>query len=189
MKPPTNVKEPFTLRHSKHLAVLIILALSLAVSVKACYIATHETTVLPQGYPTREVVDTKQFDRLRLNDSLTLVVASAYYAAFPNEMGLCIFGDYNDGGTITVTALSADSVHTEEGQVQIFCEITDEGPPIIGNVHSHPGASNPAYPCTPSQQDYFSLLTSGRGVMVIYCGNGSGVTVFRDGRWWNFAWR
>ncbi len=155
----------------------------------ACYIATHESTLLPGGYPTREVVDTRQFDRLRLSDSLALVVASAYYRAFPNELGFCIYGDYSDGGTITVTALHADSVHTDAGQVHIFCEVKDEGPPIIGNIHSHPGATNPAYPCTPSPQDYFSLFSSNRGVMVIYCGNGSGVTVFRDGRQWNFAWR
>ena len=155
----------------------------------SCYIATNEVGVLPQGYPTREVVDTRKFDRLFLSDSLALVVASAYYAAFPNELGFCIYGDYSIDGTITVAALRADSIHTDEGRVRIFCEVTDEGPAIIGNVHSHPRASNPAYPCTPSPQDYFALLSSDRGVMVIYCGNGSGVTVFRDGRQWNFAWR
>ena len=161
----------------------------LGISVKACYISTQES-VLPQGYPTHEVVDTKQFDRLLLDDSLALVVVNAYYAAFPNEMGFCIFGDYSDGGSIIVTGLHADSVHTEEGQVRIFCEIPEAGePPIIGNVHSHPGARDPAFPCVPSQQDYFALLAGDRGVMVVYCGNGSGVTVFRDGRWWNFAWR
>jgi len=161
----------------------------LGISVKACYVATQEGT-LPQGYPTREVVDTKQFERLQLNDSLTLVVASAYYSAFPNELGLCIYGDYNSNGTITVAGLQADSMHAEAGRVEIFCEEEeDDGPAIIGNVHSHPGAQNPVYPCMPSPQDYYSLLASNLGVMVIYCANGSGVTVFRGGRQWNFAWR
>ena len=172
-----------------HIAIFVALIALLGISVKACYTATPETAILPKGYPTREVVDTRKFERLFLSDSLALVVASAYYAAFPNELGFCIYGDYSSNGTITVVALRADSVHTDEGQVRIFCEVTNEGPAIIGNVHSHPRASNPAYPCTPSPQDYFALLSSDRGVMVIYCGNGSGVTVFRDGRQWNFAWR
>lgn len=179
----------FTVHTLGRFALFLALVFVLTISAKACYIATSKTGTLPQGYPTREVVDTKQFERLILSDSLALFVASSYYAAFPNEMGLCIFGDYSSGGTIIVTAIHADSVHTEEGQVHIFCEIKDGGPPIIGNIHSHPGATNPAYPCTPSPQDYFSLLTGDQGVMVIYCGNGSGVTVFRDGRQWNFAWR
>ena len=161
----------------------------LGISTKACYIATHETAVLPENYPTREVVDTKQFDRLLLNDSLTLIVASAYYSAFPKEMGLCIYGEYTDGGSIIVTGLHADSVFTAENEVRIFCTESEGDTPIIGNIHSHPGARNPAFPCTPSQQDYSTLLTGDLGVQVIYCANGSGVTVFRDGRWWVFAWR
>lgn len=191
MKPPANVKEPFMLRHSRHLAVLLVSVLVLAISVKGCYIATHETSgALPKGYPTREVVDTKQFERLLLNDSLTLVVVNAYYAAFPKEMGLCIYGHYSPDKSIIVEGLDADSVYTRESQVRIFCtEAKGEGAPIIGNIHSHPMARNPAYPCVPSQQDYFSLLTGNLGVQVIYCANGSGVTMFRDGRWWNFAWR
>ncbi|KKL24242.1 hypothetical protein LCGC14_2417300 [marine sediment metagenome] len=181
----TTVKRT-TLRNT---AILIALSGGLIYSSFSCYTATHETApVLPEGYPTREVIDTKKFDRLVFGDSLALVVASAYYAAFPNELGLCIYGNYSPSGTIIVVGLHADSAHTEEGQVRIFCE--EEGdPPVIGSIHSHPGAANPAYPCTPSPQDYATLLTSDRGVMVIYCGNGSGVTVFRGGRQWNFAWR
>ncbi len=177
-------------RHTpESISLLLILVVILAVSVKGCYTATHETApVLSEGYPTREVIDTKKFDRLVFGDSLALVVASAYYVAFPNELGLCIYGSYSPGGTIVVVGLRADSAHTEEGQVRIFCEEEDD-PPVIGSIHSHPGAANPAYPCTPSPQDYATLLTSDRGVMVIYCGNGSGVTVFRGGRQWNFAWR
>ena len=171
------------------MVIAALVSVIVVLTSHSCYVATHQPPELPQGYPTREVVDTRKFDRLFLSDSLALVVASAYYAAFPNELGFCIYGDYSSSGTITVEALRADSVHTDEGQVRIFCEVTDEGPAIIGNVHSHPRASNPAYPCTPSPQDYFALLSSDRGVMVIYCGNGSGVTVFRDGRQWNFAWR
>ena len=155
----------------------------------ACYIATHNTLTLPVGYPTREVVDTKKFERLLLNDSLTLIVVSAYYQAFPKEMGLCIYGEYVGDGNIVVKGLRADSVFTQENQVRIFCTEEEGDAPIIGNVHSHPGAWNPAFPCTPSQQDYFALLTGNSGVQVIYCANGSVVTVFRDGRWWNFAWR
>ncbi|KKM99969.1 hypothetical protein LCGC14_1142630 [marine sediment metagenome] len=175
---------------SQRLVVLLALILVLALAAKGCYTATYDSLALPQGYPTREVVDTKQFERLQLNDSLTLVVASAYYSAFPNELGLCIYGDYNSNGTITVAGLQADSMHAEAGRVEIFCEEEeDDGPAIIGNVHSHPGAQNPVYPCMPSPQDYYSLLASNLGVMVIYCANGSGVTVFRGGRQWNFAWR
>ena len=172
--------------------IIILVALSglLVGTSHACYIATHSAPpVLPENYPTREVIDTKKFDRLLLNDSLTLVVAGAYYSAFPKEMGLCIYGEYTNGGSIVVTGLRADSVFTEENQVRIFCTELEEDAPIIGNVHSHPGAGNPAFPCTPSQQDYFALLTGNLGVQVIYCANGSGVTVFRDGRWWVFAWR
>ena len=172
-----------------HLAIFLALIVLLAVSVKACYPGTIETDIPPVGYPTREVVDTRQFDRLHLSDSLALVIASAYYAAFPNELGLCIYGEYSDSKTITIAELRADSVHTDTEQVRIFCEESDTGPPIIGNVHSHPRALNPAYPCMPSLHDYAALLTGDRGVMVIYCGNGSGVTVFRGGRQWNFAWR
>ena len=170
-------------------AVLGALGATLVFSVYACYTATHQTPTLPKGYPTREVIDTKKFDRLVFGDSLALVVASSYYAAFPNELGLCIYGSYSPGGTIIVVGLHADSAHTEEGQVRIFCEEENADPPVIGSIHSHPGAATPAYPCTPSPQDYATLLTSDRGVMVIYCGNGSGVTVFRGGRQWNFAWR
>ena len=143
---------------------------------------------LPEGYPTREVIDTRQFDNVLLNDSLKLVIHSAYFAALPNEMGLCIYGYYYDG-TIFVTGLRADSTISAAGYVNIFCTEEEEDDPVIGDVHSHPLATNPAFPCVASRQDYFSLLIDNHAVSVIYCGNGSGVIIFRDGRWWDFAWR
>lgn len=156
--------------------------------IGSCFLPQQEEDQLSEGFPTREVVDTRPFDHLVASDSLKLVIVDAFFKALPNEMGLCIYG-YFYGDTIVVTALRADSTISAEGFVHIFCTEKEGDDPILGDAHSHPGATNPAYPCFPSQQDYFSLLLDNHAIMVIYCGNGSGVTVFRDGRWWNFAWR
>lgn len=165
--------------------VLIVLSAALLVVSHSCYIATHKVPTLPQGYPTREVVDTRKFKDIAFNDSLGLVIVDAFYQALPNEMGLCIYGSYDDGN-IEITGIKADSTSANPRKVDTFCV---KNGPIIGWVHSHPLFRNPAYPCTPSQQDYLSLLVDNLALMVIYCANGSGVTVFRDGRWWIFAWR
>lgn len=165
--------------------VLIVLGLVLGLSVKACVVATHQAPAFPEGFPTREVVDTRKFKGIAFNDSLGLVIVDAFYQALPNEMGLCIYGSYDDGD-IEIIGIKADSTSANPRKVDTFC--VDNGP-IIGWVHSHPLFRNPAYPCTPSQQDYLSLLVDNLALMVIYCANGSGVTVFRDGRWWIFAWR
>lgn len=171
-----------------HTTLTILTVIFATLWIGSCFLPRIEERTLPYGYPTRMVVDTKQFERLEVNDSLTLVIIDAYFKALPDEMGLCIYGRYEDG-TIVVTGLSADSVFPSRHRIQIFCTEAEEYDPIIGDIHSHPGASNPAYPCWASPQDYYGLLVANYGVSVIYCGNGSGVTIFRDGRWWNFAWR
>lgn len=169
--------------------VITLIVVLLAWWGTSCFLPRPQPEVWPpEGFPIREVVDTKRFDHLELNDSLSLVVVNAYFKALPNEMGLCIYGHYRDS-TIVVVGLHADSVFTSRSRIAIFCEDTIDGVPIIGDIHSHPTASNPAYPCVASPLDYYSLLVDNYGVLVVYCGNGSGVTIFRDGRWWNFAWR
>ena len=170
---------------AKRLAALCILGVILIFASHACYTATFAVPALPENFPTREVVNTKKIESISFGDSLSLVIVDSFYKALPNEMGLCIYGTFL-GGDITVTSLWADSTSASVTQVDTFCK---KNGPIIGWIHSHPLARNPAYPCMPSQQDYLSLLIDNLAVMVIYCANGSGVTVFRDGRWWNFAWR
>ena len=160
----------------------------LSVYIGSCFLPEVEEPPLPKDYPTRVAIDTRRFSPISFNDSLELIIVNAYYKAFPNELGLCIYGHYV-GDEVVAVGLHADSTITGFGYVRIFCPEDYNGYSVIGDVHSHPRADNPAYPCMLSQQDYFSLLASNYAASVVYCGNGSGVMTFRDGRWWNFAWR
>ena len=169
--------------------VIVLIVVLLAWWGASCFIPrTQIEGWPPEGFPIREVVDTKQFEHLEVSDSLRLVIVDAYFKALPNEMGLCIYGHYSNS-TIVVTGVRADSIQTERNRVEIFCTEEEGDDPIIGDIHSHPGAVNPAHPCGASPLDYWGLLTENFGIAIIYCGNGSGVTIVRDGRWWNFAWR